>query len=131
GLYTFSKSIDDASSIGSGASASSMRRGLGAGGTGSIGGGGGSSSTSVGTSNLAQNPFDLAAERGLSSFNQTHRLTADYLYELPFGHDRRWFYNNRPLSAIFGDWQWSGDFTIASGLPFTPRILGNAADVNR
>jgi len=96
---------------------------LGAGGTGSIGrsgGGGGGSSAGVGSggsTNLAQNPFDLAAERGLSSFNQTHRFTVDYLYELPLGHDRRWLYNNRPLSAIFGDWQWSGDFNIASALP--------------
>jgi len=137
GLYTFSKSIDDASSIGSGATSSSGSRGLGAGGTGSIGrsgGGGGGSSAGVGSggsTNLAQNPFDLAAERGLSSFNQTHRFTVDYLYELPLGHDRRWLYNNRPLSAIFGDWQWSGDFNIASGLPFTPRLLGSFTDVNR
>ena len=135
GLYTFSKSIDNASSIGAGATSGSASRGLGAGGTGSSGRSGGSGATtgfaSVGTSNVAQNPFDLAAERGLSSFNQTHRFTADYVYELPFGHDRRWLYNNRLLGTIFGDWQWSGDWTIASGLPFTPRLLGSFTDVNR
>jgi hypothetical protein len=132
GLYTFSKSIDNASSIGNGVAFSAGGRGLGAGGTAAIGGGSGASgAVSVGSSNLAQNPFDLAAERGLSSFNQTHRFTADYLYELPLGHDRRWLYNNRPLGAIFGDWQWSGDWTIASGLPFTPRVLGSFTDVNR
>lgn len=98
-----------------------------------MGGGGGSSSslTATGASNLAQNPFDLSAERGLSSFNQTHRFTVDYLWELPFGNDKRWLTGNSPLRAIFGDWQWSGDWTIASGLPFTPRILGDFADVNR
>jgi hypothetical protein len=132
GLYTFSKSIDDASSIGNGATASTVSRGSGAGGTAAIGGGSsGSTTASAGTSNVAQDPFDLAAERGLSSFNQTHRFTADYVYELPLGHDRRWFYNNRPLSAIFGDWQWSGDWTLASGLPFTPRVLNSVTDVNR
>ena len=115
GLYSFSKSIDDASSIGAGATSGSVSRGLGAGGTGSV----------------AQNPFDLAAERGLSSFNQTHRFTASYVYELSFGHDRRWLYNNRAPSVIFGDWQWSGDLTIASGLPFTPRVLGSFTDVSR
>ncbi len=78
----------------------------------------------------AQNPFNLAAERGLSSFNQTHRFTADYLWELPFGHDKRWLTGNSPLRAVFGDWQWSGDWTIASGLPFTPRILGGIDEVN-
>lgn len=134
GLYTFSKSIDDASSIGAGATSSSASRGLGAGGTGSSGrsgGGGTSAPVNTGTSNVAQNPFNLSAERGLSSFNQTHRFTADYVYELPFGHDRRWLYNNRVLGSIFGDWQWSGDWTVASGLPFTPRFLGNFTDVSR
>jgi trimeric autotransporter adhesin len=105
GTYKFSKSIDDASSIGNGASA--------------------------GATNVAQDPFNLAAERGLSSFNQTHKFTADYLWELPFGHDKRWLTNASPWRAIVGDWQWSGDWTIASGLPFTPRALGNFSDVNR
>ena len=105
GMYTYSKSIDDASTIGSG----------------------GSSAASV----VAQDAFNLQAERGLSSFNQTHKFTADYLLELPFGHDKRWLSGNTPLRAIFGDWQWSGDWTIASGLPFTPRLLNNSTEVDR
>jgi trimeric autotransporter adhesin len=132
GIYTFLKSLDNASSIGAGATSGSTSGGLGAGGTApSGGGGGGAAASSSGTANVAQNPFDLSAERGLSSFNQTHRFTADYLLELPFGHDKRWLSGNSPLRAILGDWQWSGDWTIASGLPFTPRLLGNAEDVNR
>ena len=129
GIYTFSKSLDDASSIGAGATSGSNSRGLGAGGTGAAGGGGGASS--AGAANIAQNPLNLSAERGLSSFNQTHKFTADYLLELPFGGDKRWLTERGPLRAIFGDWQWSGDWTIASGLPFTPRLLNNVADVNR
>jgi hypothetical protein len=116
GRYTFSKSLDNASTIGSGEPLVAQ--------------GGGRTSLS-GTTNVAQNAFDLAAERGLSSFDQRHQFTADYLWELPFGHDRRWLTGNGPLRSIFGDWNWSGDWTIASGLPFTPRILGNFADVSR
>ncbi len=101
GTYTFSKSMDDASSIGGGATV------------------------------VAQDPFNLAAERGLSSFDQRHRLTADYLVELPFGHDQRWLRNGGMARTVLGDWQWSGSWTIASGTPFTPRVLNNAADVNR
>jgi hypothetical protein len=127
GTYTFSKSIDDASSIGAGATSVASSPGLGGGGTGAAGI---SATTNSGTANVAQNPFNLSAERGLSSFNQTHRFTADYLYELPFGHDKRWLTGHAPLRAVFGDWQWSGDWTIASGLPFTPRILGSVTDVN-
>jgi hypothetical protein len=127
GTYTFSKSLDDASSIGAGATSVASTPGLGAGGTGSAGSG---PSTNAGAANVAQNPFDLSAERGLSSFNQTHKFTADYLLELPFGHDKRWLTGNTPARAILGDWQWSGDWTIASGLPFTPRLLGDVNDVN-
>jgi hypothetical protein len=101
GTYTFSKAIDDASSIGGG------------------------------TTVVAQNPFDIAAERGLSFFDQRHRFTGDYLIELPFGHDKLWLSSNGLLRALFGDWQWSGDWTIASGVPFSPRILGDFADVSR
>ena len=101
GTYTFSKSIDDASSIGGGAIV------------------------------VAQDPFNLAAERGLSSFDQRHRLIGDYLIELPFGHDKRWLRNSGAARTILGDWQWSGSWTIASGTPFTPRSLNDVADLNR
>jgi trimeric autotransporter adhesin len=97
GTYTFAKSIDDAATVG------------------------GTATT------VAQNPFNLAAERALSSFNQTHKFTGDYLLEFPFGHDKRWLSDASPWRAILGDWQLSGDWTIASGLPFTPTVLG--ADV--
>ena len=101
GTYTFSKSLDNASTLGSGASV------------------------------VAQNAFDLAAERGLSSFDQRHRLTADYLWELPFGRDKRWLVQRGVLRDVFGGWQWSGDWSIESGLPFTARVLGSFTDVNR
>jgi hypothetical protein len=127
GTYIFSKSLDDASSIGAGATSGASTPGLGAGGTGAVGGGG---SSGGGAANLAQNPFNLSAERGLSSFNQAHKFTADYVLELPFGHDRRWLTGSSPWRAILGDWQWSGDWTITSGLPFTPRLLNDINDVN-
>ena len=101
GTYVFSKSIDNASSIGG---------------------------TSV---VVAQNDLDLAAERGLSSFNQPQRLTADYLVELPFGPQKRWLASKGIVSDVLGGWQWSGNVTAASGTPFTPRVLGNFADVSR
>jgi len=100
GTYAYSKSIDDASSIGGGGTV------------------------------VAQNPFDIAADRGLSSFDQRHRFTGNWMYELPFGENHR-FAQRGPLSHILDGWQWSGDFTIGSGLYFTPRVLGNSLDINR
>jgi hypothetical protein len=112
GTYTFSKSIDNASTIGNGV------------GIATLGG------PTVGSSLIAQNPSNLDAERGLSSFDRRHYFVADYLYELPFGHDRRWLAGNSVWRALFGDWSWSGDWTIASGLPFTPRVI-TTSDVSR
>jgi hypothetical protein len=99
--YTFSKSIDNASSIGGGATV------------------------------VAQNDLDLAAERGLSSFDQRHKLTGNWVYELPFGTGRQWFDKGGMLAKVVGDWTWSGSFTIASGTPWTARVLGNFTDVAR
>ncbi len=106
GTFTWSKSLDDASTIGAGSSIVSAN--------GKI----------TGVTVVAQNAFDLSAERGLSSFNQEFRFTGDYLWELPFGKGRRWLAAEGKAQDIFGGWQWSGDWTIASGLPFTPRFAG-------
>jgi hypothetical protein len=100
GQYVYSKSIDDASSIGGGGSV------------------------------VAQNPFDISADRGLSSFDQRHKFTGNWVYDLPFGDNHR-FANKGAGSHILGGWQWSGDFTVGSGLYFTPRVLGGALDINR
>jgi hypothetical protein len=100
GQYVFSKSIDDASSIGGGGSV------------------------------VAQNPFDISTDRGLSSFDQRHKFTGNWIYDLPFGDNRR-FVSKGTASHVLGGWQWSGDFTIGSGMYFTPRVLGGALDIGR
>jgi len=98
--YVFSKSLDDASSIGGG---------------GVI---------------VAQNPFDVSADRGLSSFNQTHKFTGNWIYDLPFGENHR-LAQKGFMERLLSNWQWSGSFTIASGLYFTPSVLGGALDIAR
>ena len=99
GQYTYSKSIDDASSIGGGAVV------------------------------VAQNFFDQAAERGLSSFDQRQRFTGNWIFELPFGDGKRYVQTGR-WAHVLGGWLWSGDFTIASGTPLSPVIVGNFSQVN-
>jgi len=112
GTFTWSKSMDDASTIGAGSSIVSAN--------GKI----------TGITVVAQNAFDLSAERGLSSFNQEFRFTGDYLWELPFGKGRRWLVDSGIAQDVLGGWQWSGDWTIASGLPFTPRLIGEFGNVS-
>jgi hypothetical protein len=101
GTYTLSKALDDASSI------------AGAGGT------------------VAQNDKDLEAERGLSTFDQRHRFSGDFTYELPFGANKRWLTGDGAMDALLGNWQFNGTVTLASGTPFTARVLGNVGDVSQ
>ena len=98
--YVYSKSIDDASSVGGGGSV------------------------------VAQDAFDISADRGLSSFDQRHKFTGNWIYDLPVG-ENRYFSPKGALGHILGAWQWSGDFTVGSGLYFTPRVLGGALDIGR
>jgi carboxypeptidase family protein/TonB-dependent receptor-like protein len=91
--YTWSHSIDDVSSFNITGSASQPV---------------------AGENDLAQNPFDLAAERGRSMFDSHNRFVLSYQWALPFlQHSSSWY------GHIFGDWQLNGIFTAMSGGPFT------------
>ncbi len=96
-FYTFSKSIDDSSSFG------------GAGNT------------------VAQNWLDLAAERGLSSFNRPQVLTFNWIYTSPFGTPTSRIAADSKGGRLLRDWQLSGGLTAESGTPLTARVLGNTA----
>ena len=68
----------------------------------------------AGENDLAQNPFDLAAERGPSMFDSRHRFVLSYEWNLPFfQHSNQWY------GKVLGDWQLNGIFTAMSGTPFT------------
>src|SRR5207249_9070178 len=62
---------------------------------------------------------------------QTHRLNVDYIWELSFGRERRFLANVPYLAGVLASWQVSGTWNLASGLPYTARVLGSFTDVNR
>ena len=91
--YTLSKSIDDASSFNMTGSAAKPV---------------------AGENDLAQNPFNLAAERGRSLFDARHRFVFSYQWSLPFWqHPQGWY------QQVLGAWQLNGIVTAMSGTPFT------------
>lgn len=91
--YTFSKTIDDASSFNMTGSASKPV---------------------AGENDLAQDPFNLAAERGRSLFDSRHRLVLSYQWSLPLWRQPHGWYQQ-----ILGAWQVNGIATVMSGTPFT------------
>lgn len=91
--YTWSHSIDDISSFNITGSASQPV---------------------AGENDLAQDPFDLAAERGRSMFDARHRFVLSYQWALPFlQHSSNWY------GKAMGNWQLNGILTAMSGTPFT------------
>jgi hypothetical protein len=99
--YTFSKSIDDASSFG------------GVGGT------------------VAQNWLDLAAERGLSSFNRTNVFTMSWVYTSPFGNPNSHYASGGWPGRLLRNWSLSGSVTAESGTPLTARVLDNETELGQ
>ncbi|HEY1985061.1 MAG TPA: TonB-dependent receptor [Terracidiphilus sp.] len=98
--YQYSHSIDDAGSVG---------------GTSTV---------------VAQNWQDILAEEGNSSFDQRHKVSGNYLYELPFGKDKFWFTTGKSAHILEG-FSISGTFTFATGTPLTPSYQATIADVAR
>jgi outer membrane receptor protein involved in Fe transport len=91
--YTYAKSIDDVSSFNITGSASQPV---------------------AGENDLAQDPFDLAAERGRSMFDARHRFVLSYEWSLPFWKQASAWYGH-----ALGNWQFNGIVTLATGTPFT------------
>src|SRR5262249_53742132 len=63
---------------------------------------------------------------GPSDFDTPHRVVASYIYELPFGRNRK-FVHDGILSYIIGGFKTSGVYTFASGRPFTVSSGGSIA----
>jgi hypothetical protein len=107
--YTYSKSIDDVSSFNITGSASQPV---------------------AGENDLAQNPFDPAAERARSMFDARHRLVVSYQWTLPFWNQPHGWYQR-----VLGQWQVNGIATLMSGTPFTvfdsadPSVQGGAPEI--
>jgi hypothetical protein len=99
--YTYSHSIDNASSIG---------------GTATV---------------VAQNDQNLHAEEGNSSFDVRHKVNGTWLFELPFGPNTMFLNSNDLFSRIVAGWSLSGNYTFATGTPLTPHYSGDSTEVGR
>jgi hypothetical protein len=83
-----------------------------------------------------QDARNRRAEYAALEFNQTQRLTAAWIYELPFGRGRRLAANVHGVgSVLVSGWSLQGAYTVHSGFPLTPSssVSSNVGrqDVNR
>lgn len=91
--YWYSKSLDDISSLNVAGSAPTLV---------------------AGENDLAQNPFNLAAEKGPSLFDATHRFVFSGTYPLP-----RWKNASRAADFVVNGWQLNMIASLSTGTPFT------------
>lgn len=76
------------------------------------------------------NTFHPRLNRGVSDFDTKHLITADWVYLLPFGHERKLLNRSNGLvNAMVGGWQFSGLTRWTSGLPFS-LLAGNGWQTN-
>ncbi|MFN0124327.1 MAG: TonB-dependent receptor domain-containing protein [Blastocatellia bacterium] len=67
-----------------------------------------------GESEQPQNSGNLRGERGNTEFDVRHTMTANYIWELPFGRGRR-YVNDGAGAALLGGWQFSGIVSARTG----------------
>ena len=80
---------------------------------------GGSAASGGGAVGNPQTVTNLAAGHGPAGFDVRHRAVVSWVYELPWGPNRRWLSEGGVLGAIVGGWQVAGIGTITTGRPFT------------
>jgi hypothetical protein len=86
---------------------------------------GGGAGIDTGTFREPQDAYNLGAERGPAEFDVRHRFVASYVWELPFGHGRKFGSQwNQPTNLVLGGWQLTGIHVVQSGLALTATLAG-------
>jgi len=103
GVYTWSKTIDDGSSL--------------------------NATTSGGEPALVSNPFDLRADRGLANFDVRNVAAVNASYALPFGPGKHFQTAASGIgNALASGWTVNSVVTLQGGFPFTPQLSYNPAN---
>jgi Carboxypeptidase regulatory-like domain len=103
GVYTWSKALDDGDSV--------------------------NQTTAANAPGLVSNPYDLAADKGLATFDVRNIGVINALYELPFGRGKSWA--NRwdgVANGVVSGWSVASVVTLQDGFPFTPQLSYNPSN---
>ena len=103
GVYTWSKTLDDGDSL--------------------------NQTTAGNAPGLVSNPFDLAVDKGLATFNVSNIGVINAIYELPFGTGKPYANDqNGWKNYLVGGWSVASVITAQSGFPFTPQLSYNPSN---
>ena len=103
GVYTFSKALDDGDSL--------------------------NQTTAGNAPGLVSNPMNLAADKGLATFDVQHIAAINAIYELPFGRGQRFGSKMQKwTNALAGGWSVASIVTLQTGFPLTPQLSYNPSN---
>jgi hypothetical protein len=103
GVYTWSKALDDGDSLNATAAANAP--------------------------GLVSNPYNLAADYGLATYDVRHIGVINAIYSLPFGKGQALANSLEGWSnAVVSGWSVNSIVTIQSGFPFTPQLSYNPSN---
>ncbi len=75
-----------------------------------------------------QNPYDPNGSRSVSGFDIPQYFSAALVYDSPFGHGKRWL-NSGVGAWILGNWQANSIIVLRSGQPFTLATNADIANI--
>lgn len=73
-------------------------------------------------------PSQIPYNRGLAGYDRKHMVQAGWVYDLPFGPQKRWLADGGIPSLLLRDWRWNGVFSAYSGFPFS--VTASATSLN-
>lgn len=79
---------------------------------------------------VAEDANNLAADRGLSSFDMRHRFTLSGVFELPFGAGKMFLNRQGAVDKVVGGWIVSPILIVSSGVPLTVRDFTDPCGVS-
>jgi len=77
---------------------------------------------------VPEDPYNPKGSRGPASFDIPQILTANAIYQLPFGTGRRFATGNRFADYVIGNWQVNGIFSARSGQHLNITAAGDIAN---
>jgi Carboxypeptidase regulatory-like domain len=103
GVYTLSKALDDGDSL--------------------------NQTTAGNAPGLVSNPFNLAADKGLATYDARNVGVVNVLYDLPFGRGQSFARDVEGWrDKLVSGWMVSSIVTAQSGFPFTPQLSYNPSN---
>jgi hypothetical protein len=103
GVYTYSKALDDGDSL--------------------------NQTTAGNAPGLVSNPFNLAADKGLATYDARNVGVVNVLYDLPFGRGQAFARDVEGWrDKLVSGWTVSSIVTAQSGFPFTPQLSYNPSN---